>query len=72
MIGSNKYEAAQLFPTLTINLNIRMISKGSCDTEDCSNDWWKISALHHKKYTYILKYSKIENFLFFNISHYFF
>ncbi len=29
-----KYEAAQRFPTLIINQHIRMISEGSCDTED--------------------------------------
>ncbi len=41
-----KYEAAQLFSTLIIiwniywaaNQHIRMISEGSCDTEDWSND----------------------------------
>ncbi len=32
------YEAAQRFPTLIINQHIRMISEGSCDTEDWSND----------------------------------
>ncbi len=43
--GTSKYEAAQLFSTLIIrniswaaNLHIRMISEGSCDTEDWSND----------------------------------
>ncbi len=49
-----KYEAAQLFPTLIIIINvswaanqhIRMISEGSCDTEDWSNDT-EISALNH-------------------------
>ncbi len=43
---SQKYEAAQLFSTpITIrnvcwaaNQHIRMISEGSCDTEDWSND----------------------------------
>ncbi len=41
-----KYEAAQLFSTLILmsnipwaaNQHIRMISEGSCDTEDWSND----------------------------------
>ncbi len=33
-----KHEAAQRFPTLIIKPHIRMISEGSCDTEDCSND----------------------------------
>ena len=49
-----KYQAAELFPTLIINQNIRMISKGSCDrldvtcdTEDWSNDP-ENSALHHR------------------------
>ncbi len=37
-----------------------MISKGSCDTEDWSNDA-ENSALHHRnKYIKILKYIKIE------------
>ncbi len=42
----SKYLAAQLFSTLIIienvsngaNQNIRVISEGSCDTEDWSND----------------------------------
>ncbi len=37
-----KYEAAQLFWTLlligNIYYHIRMISEGTCETEDCSND----------------------------------
>ncbi len=44
-----------------------MISEGSCDTEDWSNDA-ENSALHHSKginyfieYINILKYIKIEN-----------
>ena len=36
--GFKKYKAAQLFPMLIINQHIRMISEGSCDTEDWSND----------------------------------
>ncbi len=38
-----------------------MISEGSCDTEDWSNDA-ENSALHHStEINYILKYIKIEN-----------
>ncbi len=50
---SKKYEAAQLFSTLIIirNQYIRMISEGSCDTEDWSNDAGN-SALHHKNKLY--------------------
>ncbi len=52
---SASYEAAQLFSTLkairniswAANQHIRMISEGSCDTEDWSNDA-ENSALHHK------------------------
>ncbi len=52
---STKYEAAQLFLTLTIlrhfswaaNQVIRMISEGSRDTEEWSNDA-ENSALHHR------------------------
>ncbi len=50
---TQKYEAAQLFSTLIIirnvsaNQHIRMISEGSCDTEDWSNDA-ENSALHHR------------------------
>ncbi len=33
-----KFEAAQRFPTIIIHLHIRMISEGSCDTEDWNND----------------------------------
>ncbi len=46
-----KYEAAQLFSALirnvfwAVNQHIRMISEGSCDTEDWSNDA-ENSALH--------------------------
>ncbi len=36
-----------------------MISEGSCDTEDWSNDA-ENSALHHRN-KYILKYIQIEN-----------
>ncbi len=50
-----KYEVAQLFSTLIIIINvswaanphIRMISEGSCDTEDWSNDA-ENSALYHR------------------------
>ncbi len=37
-----------------------MVSEGSCDTEDWSNDA-ENSALHHRNKLYILKYIKIEN-----------
>ncbi len=36
-----------------------MISEGSCDTEDRSNDCWKKIAI--TEINYILKYIKIEN-----------
>ncbi len=50
-----KYEAAELFSTLIIirniswavNQYIRIISEGSCDTEDWSNDA-ENTAVHHK------------------------
>ncbi len=52
---SQKYEAAQLFSTFVIiihvscavNQHIRIISEGSCDTEDWSNDT-ENSALNHR------------------------
>ncbi len=47
------------FPTLIINQRIRIISEGSCDTEDWSNDAENsalITEIH-----FILKYIKIEN-----------
>ncbi len=54
MVSTKKYEAAKLFSTLIIIINvswaanqhIRMISERSCDTEDWSNDA-ENSALHH-------------------------
>ncbi len=39
--------AAQQFSTLIINQHIIMISEGSCDTEDWSNDA-ENSALRHR------------------------
>ncbi len=42
-----------------ICFNIRMISEGSCDTEDFSNDAGN-SAFHHRN-DYILKCIQIEN-----------
>ncbi len=40
-----------------------MISEGSCDTEDWSNDA-ENSALHHRKKTiFYIKYIKIENII---------
>ncbi len=62
-----KYQAAQLFSKLIIqniswvpNEHIRMISEGSCDTEDC----WKFSFVV-TEINYILKY--YLNFLYFTI-----
>ncbi len=43
----------------TANQHIRMISEGSCDTEDWSNDA-ENSALHHRNKLYF-KYIQIEN-----------
>ncbi len=41
------------------NQRIRMISKGSCDTEDWSNNWKFSFAI--TEINYILKYIKIKN-----------
>ncbi len=41
--------------TLIINQHIRMISEGSCDTEDWSNDA-ENSALHHRNKLYFRVY----------------
>ncbi len=62
-----KYEAAHLFSTLIIirnvswaaNQHIRMISEGSCDTEDWRNDA-ENSAAHHRNELHF-KYMKIES-----------
>ncbi len=61
-----KHKGAQRFTKLFIrnvswaaNQHIRMISEGSCDTEDWSNDAGN-SALHHRN-NYILKCIVIEN-----------
>ncbi len=59
-----KYEAAQLFSTLMMirnaswaaNQDIRMISEGSCDTEDWRNDA-ENSALHHRNKLHFKIYS---------------
>ncbi len=59
-----KYEAAHLFSTLIIIRNvswvalehIRMISEGSCDTEDWSNDA-ENSAAHHRNKLHFTIYS---------------
>ncbi len=67
-----KYEAAQLFSTLIIirnvcwaaNQYIRMISEGSCDTEDWSNDA-ENSAAHHRnklQFNVILNCNNISQF----------
>jgi len=61
------YEAAQLFSTLIViinvscasNHNIRVISEGSCDTEDGSNDAEKSALI--TGINDILKYIQIEN-----------
>ncbi len=50
-----KKKAAQQFTTLIINKHIRMISEGSCDTEDFSNDA-ENSALHHRNSLYFKVY----------------
>ncbi len=51
-------KAAQLFPTLIINQHIRMISEGSRDTEDWSNDAENSALI--TGINDILKYIKIE------------
>ncbi len=48
------------------NHHIRMISEGSCDTEDWSNGCWKFSFAI-TEINYILKYIKIERFSFFTL-----
>ncbi len=63
----HKNKKQQLFSTLIIirnvswaaNQHIRMISEGSCDTEDWSNDA-ENSAAHHR-INYVLQYIHIEN-----------
>ncbi len=62
-----KYEAAQQFSTIIIirnvssaaNQNIRMISEGSCDTEDWSNDAENSALI--TEISYILLYIRIED-----------
>ncbi len=62
-----EYKAAQLFSTLIIirnvswaaNQHIRMISEGSCDTEDWSNDAENSALI--TGINYILQYINIEN-----------
>ncbi len=51
-----KYETAQLFRNVSSasNQHIRMISEGSCDTEDWSNDA-ENTALHHRNKLHIKK-----------------
>ncbi len=62
---SQKYLAAQLFSTLiksvswAVNQHISMISEGSCDTEDWSNDAENTALITGINYT--LKYIQIEN-----------
>ncbi len=52
----NKKKTAQLFPILIINQHIRMISEGSRDTEDWSNDAENSALI--TEINYILKYIK--------------
>ncbi len=61
-----QYEAAQLFSTLIMisvswasKQHIRMISEGSCDTEDWSNEAENSALITGMNY--ILKCIKIEN-----------
>ncbi len=64
------YEAGQLFSTLIIFRNvswaanqlIRMISEGTCDTEDWSNDA-ENSTLHHRNKLHFTKYSHRKQLL---------
>ncbi len=59
-----KYWAENLFLTLIMirnvswaaNQNIRMISEGSCDTEDWSNDNVKNLVLHHRNKSHFTIY----------------
>ncbi len=60
----------KLFLTLKINQHIRMISEGSCDTEDWSNDA-ENSALHHRNTLYLKEYSNRKLFYCNNISWYY-
>ncbi len=61
-----KYEAAQLFSTQIIIRNvssesdqyIRMISEGSCDTEDWSNDAENSAAHHRNKLHFNIYYNR--------------
>ncbi len=63
-ISTKKYDAAQLFSTLIINVSwaenqyIRMISEGSCDAEENSQQSLCITAI-----IYSLKYIQIENII---------
>ncbi len=59
-----KFQAAQLFSSLIIiallaNQHIRMISEGSCDTEDWSNDA-ENTALHHRNKLHFKIYYDIK------------
>ncbi len=61
---STKYEAAKLSSVLIIiaNQHILMISEGSCDTEDWSNDA-ENSALHHRNKLHSKIYSNRKTVL---------
>ncbi len=67
--GLQKNEAPQLFSILIFffasNQHIRMISEGSCDTEDWSNDAENSALI--TGINYILKYITIENTIFYCI-----
>ncbi len=60
--GSQKILSSTTVSTLIINQHIRMISEGSCDTEDCSNDAENTALI--TGINYILKYIKTENIYF--------
>ncbi len=49
-VPPQKFEPAQRFPTLIINQHIRMISEGSCDTEDWRNNAEKAALQNFKVY----------------------
>ncbi len=47
------------YDSYAVNQHIRMISEGSCDTEDCSNDADNSALI--TGINYILQYIQIEN-----------
>ncbi len=65
-VSTNKYEAAQMFLLIIIrhvswaaNQHIIMISEGSCDTEDWSNDAENTALITEINYS--LTYIHMEN-----------